>query len=684
MVARTTVVLLVLLGLWARCANFRTVFPAPGQVELLPSDSHYYTRFARLQLHAFPRYQAFDPYVSFPEGARIILPPVHAEAVAAAVAIAGQDRAELGAAWVGPALSVLWLAGLVWLAWGVMGAGPALALAALLGLTPVLVDAGALGNADHHLHEGFLGAAVSLAMMALIRAPSRRTAVLVGVLLGTGRLLTPSAFMFVPCAAVAATIAGWARPADQGAYARAVGVAGLVAAVFGVAAAAVFGSLESLEYEEVSTFHPLLALMCFGGAFGAVAMVQDRRHAPEDEVMMAPLPASPEAVAQSWARMLADVMKPPFMALMGAVLIGRVLVEPMRGALAHLGRADPLLALVTESQPLWRDPRWALQLLGVLLPALPLGLYLARRVGLQFLAPLCLVVPLLGAAALQARFAPALAGSAAVLLAACFAHIGSARLRRVAAVVGAAPLALSLVPPPKQAMPADIVLVRPTLQWMRDHLPPASPDPYDGQGASYGVVASYLLGHTLPLWSERPSVGTFFSQVGVYVEGNRRAADVLAATTDEEAYRRAVATGARYVLVTPSDRILGHDGEAVGASALGKLLESGWMASPEDTTGHFRLVHDSAELRRRPEGGSYARLFEVVPGAVLRGSGLVRAVGPEVGGRTYAPAAREQVLRASYPGRYQVVCASGATGSADVSEDAVRKGTEFAVKGCGG
>src|SRR4051812_41794297 len=179
MVARTAAVLLVLLGIWARCANFRTVFPVPGQVELLPSDSHYYTRFARLQLHAFPRYQAFDPYVSFPEGARIIHPPVHAEVVAAAVAVAGQDRAELGAAWVGPVLSAGWLVGLLWLAWGVVGAGPALAIAALLGLTPVLVDAGALGNADHHLHEGFLGAAIPLATMAFLRAPSRRTATLV-------------------------------------------------------------------------------------------------------------------------------------------------------------------------------------------------------------------------------------------------------------------------------------------------------------------------------------------------------------------------------------------------------------------------------------------------------------------------------------------------------------------------
>jgi len=105
------------------------------------------------------------------------------------------------------------------------------------------------------------------------------------------------------------------------------------------------------------------------------------------------------------------------------------------------------------------------------------------------------------------------------------------------------------------------------------------------------------------------------------------------------------------------------------------------MGAPEDTTGHFRLVHDSEEKRQRPEGGSYARLFEVVSGAVLRGG--ARAVGPQVAGRKYAPSARGKVLRVSYPGRYQVFCVGGGSGTAVVSEDAVRTGSAVAVEGCG-
>ncbi|HVE82300.1 MAG TPA: peptide transporter [Myxococcales bacterium] len=665
------------------------MFPAQGQVELLPSDSHYYTRFARLQLHAFPRYQAFDPYVSFPEGAQVNLPPLHAWMVTAAVAMAGEPRAELGAAWVGPALSALWLGALLWLSWGLLGAPSALALTALLGLTPALVDAGALGNADHHLHEGFLAAAIPLAMMALIRSPSLRTAALAGALLGTGRLLTPSAFMFVPCAALAAALAAWWRPEDQG-YARALAWTGLLAAAIGAGGAVAFGSPRSLEYQQLTAFHPLLALACFGGAYGVALWLALRRRAAAAAARV-PLGTSagrPSSVKDAprvrpWRKLVKVV---PFAAWLGAAAIAVALLQPMRQALSHLGRADPLLALVTESEPLWRDPRWAVQLLGVLLLLLPLGLFLAvrhiRKDDIPLLAPFCTVVPLLAATALQARFAPALAGSAALLLAECFTLVPAARLRRLAAAVGALPLALSLVPPPRQPPPPDIRLVRPTLLWMREHLPPASADPYDGRKAEYGVVASYLLGHTLPLWAERPSVATLFSQLRVHVEGNRRAADVLAAADDEDAYRLAVEAGARYVLVTPSERIVGHPDADLAATALGRLLEDAWMASPESTTGHFRLVHDSAEQRLRPQGGSYARLFEVVAGATLRGN-AVRAVGPEVAGHRYSPARRGKALRVSYPGRYRVTCAGGAAGTADVSEAAVRKGAAVPVQGCG-
>jgi dolichyl-diphosphooligosaccharide--protein glycosyltransferase len=649
MLARVAALLLVLLGVWARCTNFRTVLPSAGEVELLPSDSHYYTRFAKLQLRAFPRYQAFDPLVNYPEGATVILPPLHALAVASAVGIAGEERAELGAAWVGPALSLLELLVLAALAWAAVGSGPALVVLALFGLTPALVDAGALGNADHHLHEGFLAAALALQAILFLRAPSTRSAIALGALLGVGRWLAPAAFMFAPCVALALAIHAAIRPVAL----RPLMLAGAVACALCALGTVLFGAPLSLEYEALSAFHPLLLASCFAGAVAVAAWRNGAR-----------------AVAGG--------------ALAAGLGMAAIIAAPILRAAGHLGRTDPLLGLVTESEPLLRDPRWALQLLGAALPMIPAATYVAarslRRGELAALGPLAMTWPLVAAAAMQARFAVALAGAAAALIATSLPWIQPQRLRAVAAALLAAPLAFSLVPQPARPMPADIRLVRPTLRWMKEHLPPASPDPYGAGHATYGVVATHLVGHALPLWAERPTVATLFSQRPVHVEGNARAWDVFAAATDAEAYRRALATGAKYVLATPQGSLPGHGGLDMSRTLLHRLLEDAWSRDPFDTTAHFRLVHDSDERRERPEGGSYARLFEVVPGALLRGR-IDRAVGPQVAGRPYARAGSGADLRVAYPGRYEVSCKTN-TVPIDVTESDVEEGKSVTVPGC--
>ena len=88
---------LAAVGFGARLTPWRTVF-TPDGVELLPADSHYYVRFAKLQLDSFPRFTQVDPWVNFPSRPRIIWPPLHTGLVAATVALAGRDRAEAGAA----------------------------------------------------------------------------------------------------------------------------------------------------------------------------------------------------------------------------------------------------------------------------------------------------------------------------------------------------------------------------------------------------------------------------------------------------------------------------------------------------------------------------------------------------------------------------------------------------------
>ena len=152
---------LLISALWARVADQGSVFTPQG-VELKPTDSHYYTRFAQRQLDAFPRFEAFDPWVNFPTGARIIWPPVHTWLVSASIALFGGGDPERGAAWAGPVLSMIWLAiALALIARG-LGRPVALGWLFLFGLVPVAVYSGSVGNADHHVHEPFIALAVSL------------------------------------------------------------------------------------------------------------------------------------------------------------------------------------------------------------------------------------------------------------------------------------------------------------------------------------------------------------------------------------------------------------------------------------------------------------------------------------------------------------------------------------------
>ena len=50
------------------------VFGGSGTV-LLDTDAYYHLRRIQFAVHHFPAVPAFDPYVNFPEGARIIWPP---------------------------------------------------------------------------------------------------------------------------------------------------------------------------------------------------------------------------------------------------------------------------------------------------------------------------------------------------------------------------------------------------------------------------------------------------------------------------------------------------------------------------------------------------------------------------------------------------------------------------------
>jgi dolichyl-diphosphooligosaccharide--protein glycosyltransferase len=253
--------------------------------------------------------------------------------------------------------------------------------------------------------------------------------------------------------------------------------------------------------------------------------------------------------------------------------------------------------------------------------------------------------------------------------------------------------AAALIPPAPEPMPPDVRLTRPTLKWMREHLPPASPDPYSGAKPEYAVAASHQLGHFIELWAERPAIASTFSQARVHQEANRRAAAIFASTDDEQAYALARATGARYVLATPSSDLLGFPDFDRPRSTLTHLLDHAGLETPvRPATAHFRLLHDSDEQRLRAERGSYARLFEVVEGAVIEGTTVPGAqvtastliqVGSPAAAASYAVHALADAsgrfsIRVAYPGTY-TVAAAGLDATAEVAEDAVRAGSPVHV-----
>lgn len=642
-----TAAILVAVALAARLATWGWIF-GTNWVELVPSDSHYYVRLARLHLAAGGPVAA-DPFVGFPLGSASYWPPLHILLVSAAAWIA--PDAEAGAAFVGPAATLIWLAAAAWVGYRVTGPGPTLFCLFLLALTPVAVEAGKIGNADHNVHEAPLAALVLLLATAAVRG-SARAAVGAGMLAGAARLFTTAGFVLPVVVGVAFAAAAMMRERDDPPLTRQAALAGAACSLVLIAAVLLGGSPGSLDYEGLTLFHPLLACALFGFATAVCATREGR----------------------------------PRAALAGLALgmVGVVLVPQLLRAAGHLLRDDPLLAVVVESTPLATRPLFALALFGPVLIALPFAALGAHRACIEkrssgVIAALVGTLLFLAGAALQSRFSTFLAGAAAVLLPLGLAALLAGRSPRTSAratgvlVVAFATLLLLLVPPPPPTTPGAAALLRPTLFWMRDNLPPATENPLDPQATpTYGVLAPFDYGHFITLYAERPVLSSPFSQADAHVEANRIAVELLEEADEERAFRRIRELGLAYVLAAPSDLL--SDGPPAPDALLSRLLR-------RDSFAHFRPLFVSDE--RRAGGGRFATVFEVVEGAVLTGSA-------EPGARVQAELAdgyaREAEadgsgafrIRVARPGSY-VVAGEGASALSLVSEEAVRAGSSVPV-----
>src|SRR4029450_12156600 len=109
------------------------------------------------------------------------------------LAAVGRD-AETAIAFAGPLVTLPWLAVLAAVGYRAVGPRGAGATLFVLALTPMAVEAGKIGNADHNVHEAPLAALVLLLATAAVRG-SARAAVAAGVVAGAARLFTTTGFV---------------------------------------------------------------------------------------------------------------------------------------------------------------------------------------------------------------------------------------------------------------------------------------------------------------------------------------------------------------------------------------------------------------------------------------------------------------------------------------------------------
>ena len=654
------------LGLFAlafalRIANLGLVFVG-GSVHF-PSgrDELYHVRKIVYQALRFPELLDFDPYVSFPFGAKPVWPPFLDWALAALARLVTTPDAlsvERAIVWLPPLLGAVTVAALAEVGrrrFGLLaGAVAGLFLAAL----PAHHAHSQLGQVDHQVVLGLGTVLLFAAAFAWLAAPtgsrrSRGWAAGLGLVLAASLLVSPGALLqILPLQAfvLAFVLAGRER-------AEAVGRARSAALAHGVAAAFVLPAcLVSGPFAGLGAYSPLVLshfqpLWLGAGALGLalLAEVWQRSHAGAYRAQRAALAAA-----------LAG----------GTGLLALALVPGLASALGRAGGwftgGEQFLSTVMEVQPLFFpagafDAGFALRELTAGLFVFPFAwLLLASRGGLdpngRPLHALLLVWSgaFFGLALAQERFANAFAPGLALVLGVAAVELWQAVKRRTSprlrlasgaalVVLGVAALAPALRDyreliaysafVRERGQPVVPVsmrrkqVVEAAARFLRVASPPTRGFLDASLRPEYGVLSSWDDGHLVRYRAERPTVqdnfGSFADTRAFVLAGRYFEAE------DEEAgVRIAEALGARYVVATregsgqslePSARSLGQRlwrrlGNAVpaasgsGAPALARhrLLWAG------DLSGRPRDVEAPARDR--------VAVFEIVPGARVAGA----------------------------------------------------------------
>ena len=638
-----------------RIANFGFVF-VEGRVRF-PSgrDELYHVRRIVYQVLRFPERLDFDPYVSFPFGARPPWPPFLDWLLAglARLLVPAGDAAavEQWIVWLPPLLG----AATVVVAFEIGRRHYSLLVGCAAGLLLALMPAhhvhSQLGQVDHQVVVGLTVTLLLACAMALLStadpARQRRLAAGAGAIAAGCLLITPGSLpQILP---VQGVVVAWAlAAADRSAAqerARAGALLNASAALLLLPACLGNGGFSGIgEYSPLvlSNFQPLW----FGaGAFGLLALA---------ELWKRSAAGSTQRARSTATLTLALVL--------GASAVA--LVPELRQALWQAGgwftREDRFLTTVAELRPLLYpgdhlDPGAALDSLTLAFFAFPLAwLWLAwrttfgpeRRLPTVLLLVWTAVFFLLALA--QERFANVLAPALCLAVAVAIddlrgvarrLHGRGARLAIDAGIVG---LGLTTLAPPAiyfQALfihsrfsrtqehgwvPPDSrlkVVVEKAALWLRGASPPTRGFLDASVRPDYGVLTSWDDGHLVRYRAERPTIEDPFGSFA-----DRRAYELAARYFDvedeEDAYRTALELGARYTVATAqgSGQALPPSPQSVGRR-LWRWLGNATESSPALARHRLIWVGDLSGQPRAigtPEPDRVA-IFEIVPGAWVEG-----------------------------------------------------------------
>ena len=641
-----------------RLAGLESVLRPDGTVVFPMGDALYHARLTLAAWTRFPDALRFDAYLNHPGGATVPWPPLFDLTLAGVARLTGGGEAgvERVLALSGPAFGALATVAVYVAARRVGGRGLALGAAGIYALLPASIDAGHVGNCDHHAAVSLLGAcllALCLTTLDLRVGPRRWWTLAVGLALGrTAMLFTwPGSLLFFLL--IDATIFVGFSATGRRDVLRVGGASALLPAALGAVWVAM-GPMPLGGWWSSIAVSWLHVLWCLGAAGAAGALLLLERSRPAKRF-----------ASRALRTVVACTIVGAGLLLLPGVLPGLEL------AARFLTLTDVTGTDTAELAPLYR--------LGSRAPLAPAGTFFAGFASLVPLAPVAAAwaaraperrapaLVLAGWTALlaaltvmQVRYANELAAPLAISFALGLAAVGSlvavpfrgsaGAVRAVAAAAVAILLGVALLAP---ALRVDWAALAQTLRAQGDggaasraHAPapdtpaagyatlrqfgemvraatPETRSYFREEGApEWGILSNPNLGHALRYYAHRPvTIDSFFAYLSPERYGRVQA--FFLAAREPDAFAIAGELGARYVVTWADPR-------SAQGSLLARLQDGDGRATAADPRlEHFRLVTEGPPGGRplgtilrvpTPKDAIPYKLFEIVPGAVLEAS----------------------------------------------------------------